>query len=101
MAIWNLNPISHMGHSTLFYLIQPHFSNSIIKIHTFEVWYDLDIKNQDVNFFDYNIMTSLNLNSIVIGVTYPYFTLIDSISLNQVIKIFNFEPWYSLPIKKK
>ena len=64
-------------------VIQPCFTlfNSVIKIHTFEAWYYLDIKNKDVVLPDYNITTSWNLNPIgVIGVAYPYFTLFNYIS---------------------
>ena len=45
---WHLNPISNMGHLTLFYPIQPHFSNSVIKSYTFQAYYDLGWKNKGV-----------------------------------------------------
>ena len=72
MTSWKLNPIIHTGHSTLITLFSLISATQSSKIHTFEAQYDLDIENQDVTLSDYNIMTSLNLNPIVIGVTYPY-----------------------------
>ena len=66
-------------------VIQPCFtlfiSDSDVKIHTFEAWYYLDIKNKDVILSDYNITTSWNLNPI--WVTYPYFTRFNYILVTQ------------------